>query len=101
MVMRMNRRNLMSAVPLAAGGAALGASDVLAQATPATGATPVTAPTGRNPYEFLGDLPTFTVTSTDVSDGQEMPTAQRSGIAGGVGRTFPPSCPGAVNPLES
>jgi Raf kinase inhibitor-like YbhB/YbcL family protein len=37
---------------------------------------------GRNPYEFLADLPTFTLTSTDVQDGMEMPLPQRSGIAG-------------------
>lgn len=74
---------MVSAATLASGGVllgSLGATRAAAQATPATGSTPApptSACPSRDPFGFLGDLPTFTVTSTDVADGQEMPAAQR------------------------
>lgn len=40
-----------------------------------------------NPYDFLPPLPSFTLTSTDVAEGQQMPLAQASGIFGIEGGT--------------
>ncbi|MFC4950422.1 YbhB/YbcL family Raf kinase inhibitor-like protein [Pseudonocardia sp. GCM10023141] len=44
----------------------------------------------RNPYDELPDVPTFTVSSTDVSDGATLPTAQISGIFGAGGEDVSP-----------
>ncbi len=35
-----------------------------------------------DPYQFLDPVPSFAVRSDDVTDGGEMPTAQRSGAMG-------------------
>ena len=35
-----------------------------------------------NPYPLLGEVPSFEVTSSDLTDGGEMPPAQRSGKFG-------------------
>lgn len=43
-----------------------------------------------NPYEFLPDVASFTVTSTDVADGQPLPTPQVSGILGAGGDDVSP-----------
>lgn len=43
-----------------------------------------------NPYDFLPDLPGFTLTSTDITDGQPLKTAQVSGIMGAGGRDVSP-----------
>ena len=43
-----------------------------------------------NPYEFLPDVPSFTVTSTDVADGETVPTPQVSGIMGAGGEDVSP-----------
>lgn len=83
---RITRRHVVSAAALASGGVLIGASRVVAQATPAVPSTPVAGTTAcppPNPYAFLGDLPTFALTSTDVADGQEMPNAQLGSMAGG------------------
>jgi Raf kinase inhibitor-like YbhB/YbcL family protein len=39
----------------------------------------------QNPYDFLPQVPSFTVTSTDVEDGGTLPTPQLSGIFGVAG----------------
>lgn len=89
----LNRRQLVTSASLAAGGLGLGsltAAGVAAQATPASMATPVPGCGPRNPYDFLGNLPSLAVTSTDVQQGQEMPAPQRSGIAKAGGQDHSP-----------
>jgi Raf kinase inhibitor-like YbhB/YbcL family protein len=43
-----------------------------------------------NPYDFLPELPGFTLTSTDITDGQPLKTAQVSGIMGAGGQDVSP-----------
>ncbi len=43
-----------------------------------------------NPYDALPRVPSFTVTSTDVRDGQTLATAQLSGIFGAGGQDVSP-----------
>ncbi|MCF6743085.1 YbhB/YbcL family Raf kinase inhibitor-like protein [Blastococcus sp. KM273128] len=47
-------------------------------------------PTPPNPYDFLPQVPGFTVTSSDVSDGQPMPMPQVSGVMGAGGEDRSP-----------
>lgn len=44
-----------------------------------------------NPYEFLPELPTFTVTSQSFTDGQPWGNAQVSGLMGAGGEDQSPS----------
>ncbi|MEO9138525.1 MAG: YbhB/YbcL family Raf kinase inhibitor-like protein [Jatrophihabitans sp.] len=44
----------------------------------------------RNPYEELPEVASFEVTSSDVTDGQDLPTAQVSGILGAGGEDVSP-----------
>jgi Raf kinase inhibitor-like YbhB/YbcL family protein len=44
----------------------------------------------RDPYAELPRLPTFSVTSTDVADGETLPKAQVSGILGAGGEDISP-----------
>ena len=43
-----------------------------------------------NPYDFLPKLPTFTLTSESITDGQPLATAQVSGIMGAGGQDVSP-----------
>jgi Raf kinase inhibitor-like YbhB/YbcL family protein len=43
-----------------------------------------------SPYEFLPELPSFTLTSTDIADGATLPTAAVSGIFGAGGQDTSP-----------
>lgn len=88
----LNRRTLLSTAP-AAGGLLL-ARGAAAQSTPVPSGTPGgdegVFVRGRNPYEFLADLPRFEVTSDDVIEGQELSTPQRSGLFGAGGEDRSP-----------
>jgi hypothetical protein len=44
----------------------------------------------RNPYDELPGVPSFAVTSTEVADGQELSTPQRSGVMGAGGEDASP-----------
>ncbi len=43
-----------------------------------------------SPYDFLPQVPTFTVTSKDISDGQPLPQPQVSGVMGAGGEDVSP-----------
>lgn len=43
-----------------------------------------------NPYDSIAAVPSFTVTSTDVTDGEELPSPQVSGIFGAGGSDTSP-----------
>jgi Raf kinase inhibitor-like YbhB/YbcL family protein len=43
-----------------------------------------------NPYDFLPDLPGFTLTSSDITDGQGLKMAQVSGLMGAGGQDVSP-----------
>jgi Raf kinase inhibitor-like YbhB/YbcL family protein len=47
-------------------------------------------PTPPNPYDFLPQVPSFAVTSSDVTDGGVMPTPQVSGVMGAGGEDRSP-----------
>ncbi|MGZ4450662.1 MAG: YbhB/YbcL family Raf kinase inhibitor-like protein [Blastococcus sp.] len=47
-------------------------------------------PTPPNPYDFLPQVPSFTVTSSDVSDGGALSTPQVSGVMGAGGEDRSP-----------
>jgi Raf kinase inhibitor-like YbhB/YbcL family protein len=47
-------------------------------------------PTPPNPYDFLPQVPSFTVTSTDVTDGQPLATPHVSGMMGAGGEDRSP-----------
>lgn len=45
----------------------------------------------KTPYDQIAEVPSFTLTSTDVADGEELPTAQVSGIFGAGGSDTSPA----------
>jgi Raf kinase inhibitor-like YbhB/YbcL family protein len=47
-------------------------------------------PMPPNPYDFLPQVPSFTVTSTDLTDGEAMPQPQVSGMMGAGGEDRSP-----------
>ena len=55
----------------------------------------------REPYAALPELPTFTLTSTDVAEGRAMPTAQVSGIMGAGGQDVSPQLAWSGAPDET
>ena len=54
-----------------------------------------------NPYDFLPKLPTFTLTSADISDGQPLKTPQVSGIMGAGGEDVSPQLSWSGFPEET
>ena len=54
-----------------------------------------------DPYRSIGDVPAFTVTSTDVSDGATLPNAQVSGIFGAGGEDVSPQLEWSGFPAET
>ncbi|RFA16139.1 hypothetical protein B7R22_04210 [Subtercola boreus] len=50
----------------------------------------MTSSTTTNPYDQIVDVPTFTLTSADVLDGEKLPTPQVSGIFGAGGSDTSP-----------
>lgn len=54
-----------------------------------------------NPYDFLPDLPTFELTSTDIADGQPLNNAQVSGIMGAGGEDVSPQLSWSGFPEET
>src|SRR5690606_21031653 len=47
-------------------------------------------PAPPNPYDFLPQVPTFTVTSNDIADGETLPTPHLSGKMGAGGEDRSP-----------
>ena len=53
------------------------------------------------PSEFLPELPSFTVTSTDIGDGQPMSLPQVSGVFGAGGQDISPQLSWSGFPAET
>lgn len=51
---------------------------------------PAAAPAAYNPYDRMPQVPSFTVTSTDVKDGQEIPLPQTGAMLGLGGKDMSP-----------
>jgi Raf kinase inhibitor-like YbhB/YbcL family protein len=58
-------------------------------------------PVPPNPYDFLPQVPAFTVTSTDLTDGQAMPLPQVSGMMGAGGEDASPQLAWSGFPAET
>jgi Raf kinase inhibitor-like YbhB/YbcL family protein len=54
-----------------------------------------------NPYDFLPELPSFTLTSSDITDGQPLKNAQVSGIMGAGGEDVSPQLSWSGFPEET
>jgi Raf kinase inhibitor-like YbhB/YbcL family protein len=54
-----------------------------------------------NPYDALPQLPTFTLTSTDIREGETLPTDQRSGVFGAGGKDVSPQLSWSGFPAET
>ena len=73
-----------------------------AQATPvALQATPQGRASGCDPLALAAPAATFSVTSTDIQDGQQMPQAQLSGLFGAGGQDLSPQLSWSGFPEET
>jgi len=54
-----------------------------------------------SPYDFLPQVPSFTLTSTDIADGQTLSTAQVSGVFGAGGEDVSPQLAWSGFPAET
>jgi Raf kinase inhibitor-like YbhB/YbcL family protein len=85
--MRIHRRGVVvQSLALAAGATGL---SVLGRSVSAQTATPA-APEACDPYARLAPVPTFTLTSTDVAQGDQLPKPQMSGMFGAGGEDRSP-----------
>src|SRR5215207_3610080 len=85
--MRMHRRGVVvRSLALAAGAAGLPLQGRLVAAQTATPA----ASDACDPFARLAPVPTFTLTSTDVAQGEQLPTPQMSGMFGAGGEDRSP-----------
>ena len=66
-----------------------------------TAVSPQAANTACDPYAGLAPVPAFTVTSTDVADGEPFPTPQMSGIFGAGGEDLSPQLAWSGFPEET
>jgi Raf kinase inhibitor-like YbhB/YbcL family protein len=53
------------------------------------------------PYDYLPEKPSFTVTSTDLTDGRTLPSAQVSGVMGAGGEDLSPQLSWSGFPAET
>jgi Raf kinase inhibitor-like YbhB/YbcL family protein len=60
--------------------------------------SPITPP---SPYDSLPEVPSFTVTSTDIANGETLPTPQVSGIMGAGGEDVSPQLSWSGFPAET
>lgn len=101
----MNRRRLIARSVVGAGILGLGglsADQAGAQATPTTPqAAPQARGAGCDPLALLPPTAAFTVTSTDIQDGQELPQAQLSGMFGAGGQDLSPQLSWSGFPEET
>jgi Raf kinase inhibitor-like YbhB/YbcL family protein len=81
------RRAIVGSLALASSVSALSG---LAKPASAASGTPVAAVAACDPYAHLAQVPTFTVTSSDVREGEQMPKAHMSGVFGAGGEDRSP-----------
>jgi Raf kinase inhibitor-like YbhB/YbcL family protein len=58
-------------------------------------------PKPPSPYDFLPQVPSFTVTSADIADGRPLPIAQVSGVFGAGGQDVSPQLSWSGAPAET
>jgi Raf kinase inhibitor-like YbhB/YbcL family protein len=96
--MRMHRRGVVvRSLALAAGATGL---SLLGRSVAAQIATPA-ASDACDPFARLAPVPAFTLTSTDVAEGEQLPTPQMSGMFGASGEDRSPQLAWSDFPAET